>query len=285
MTPEAAFSASQRRGLLVLGLIAMIMQVLLVLDFREQEPLPEEGKRWLANQRTVDSLAKVTGEKKYQLYPFNPNFITDYKGYRLGMSVAEIDRLFAFRKNGKYVNSAAEFQEVTGISDSLLRAMAPYFKFPEWVNRKRRQTVVFAKDERKTIPQRPIDINQATREELMKVYGIGPALSERIIKMREKYGGFVSMEQLELVWGLSAEVIAETRKKFDVLALPEIRKTRINEAGFKEIMQIPYFNYALTKETVAFRSMNNGISSAEDLAKIPDFPVEKLKIISLYLEF
>jgi hypothetical protein len=63
---------------------------------------------------------------KPKIYPFNPNFITDFKGYKLGMSVTEIDRLLAFRKTNRYVNSAAEFQQVTQVSDSLLAQIAPF---------------------------------------------------------------------------------------------------------------------------------------------------------------
>lgn len=49
------------------------------------------------------------------------------------MSVEQIDRLLAYRKQGKFANSPKEFQQVTGISDSLLNAISPYFKFPDWV--------------------------------------------------------------------------------------------------------------------------------------------------------
>jgi hypothetical protein len=48
-----------------------------------------------------------------------------------------LDKLFAFRKQNKYVNSAKEFQEVTGVSDSLLKIMSVNFKFPDWVNKKK----------------------------------------------------------------------------------------------------------------------------------------------------
>ena len=45
------------------------------------------------------------------------------------MSVQEIDRLLAFRKENKYVNSAKEFQEVTKVSDSLLSSMLRFLNF------------------------------------------------------------------------------------------------------------------------------------------------------------
>jgi hypothetical protein len=50
----------------------------------------------------------------------------------------EIDRLLAFRKENKYVNSAKEFQNVTKVSDSLLND-GPYFKFQIGKTKKIRQ--------------------------------------------------------------------------------------------------------------------------------------------------
>ena len=58
-------------------------------------------------------------------YRFNPNFISDFKAYQLGLSVEEADRLFAFRAKGKYANSPKEFQKVTGVNDSLLSLIRP----------------------------------------------------------------------------------------------------------------------------------------------------------------
>ena len=74
--------------------------------------------------REVDSLKQLKlVEQEPKIYPFNPNYITDYKGYSLGMSIEEINRLHAFRAKEQWVNSAKQFQEVTKISDSLLNAL------------------------------------------------------------------------------------------------------------------------------------------------------------------
>ena len=81
----------------------------------------EEEKEWLAFQSKLDSLKENQPIYQQKIYPYNPNFITDYKGYKYGMTVAQLERLFAFRKQNKYVNSAKEFQEVSKVSDSLLK--------------------------------------------------------------------------------------------------------------------------------------------------------------------
>ena len=70
---------------------------------------------------------------------FNPNFIGFYKGYTLGISVQEIERLQRFRASNQWINSESDFQKVSGISDSLINEIAPYFKFPKWVGESRQK--------------------------------------------------------------------------------------------------------------------------------------------------
>jgi DNA uptake protein ComE-like DNA-binding protein len=246
----------------------------------------ESNQEWLAMQSVIDSLKNNRDNDKMIIYPFNPNFITDYKGFKLGMTVEQLDKLFAFRKQNKYVNSANEFQVVTGVSDSLIRVISPYFKFPVWVNQPKKQFSSYSNtsfETKKTIVK--IDINQATQEDLIKVYGIGPALSERILKQKESLGGFVSMEQMQFIWGLSPEVIENLNKYFFITSQPAISKVDINNASIKELAKFPYFNYTIAKEIVTHRSMNGEIKNIEDLTKIKALPNEKIKIIALYLEF
>ena len=282
------FSKSQRIGIFLLLLLVIGFQLIVFfVDFSKIEIENPEEQKWLTIETEIDSLKQEQLNYVPKIYPFNPNFITDFKGYKLGMSTAEIDRLHAFRKTNKYVNSAQEFQAVTKISDSLLKVIAPYFKFPEWVTNKKSNNY-FAydkKDFNKKEKIVQIDINQATAEDLIKVYGIGPALSERILKEKVKFGSFVSMEQLQDVWGLSPEVIENLNKYFKISAIPNVKQIKINDASIKELMQFPYFKYVLVKEIVTFRSMNGEIKNIEDLSKINGFPVDKVKIIALYLEF
>jgi DNA uptake protein ComE-like DNA-binding protein len=49
-------------------------------------------------------------------------------------------------------------------------------------------------------------------------------------------------------------------------------------------MQVPYIKYAVAKSIVTYRSANGDLKIA-DLTNVDGFPSEKLKIITLYLEF
>jgi competence protein ComEA len=47
------------------------------------------------------------------------------------------------------------------------------------------------------------NLNTATPEQLQRIPGVGPALSNRIIEFREKKGGFKRIEELLAIPGIS----------------------------------------------------------------------------------
>ena len=57
----------------------------------------------------------------------------------------------------------------------------------------------------------PLDLNQATKEQLMALPGIGPALAQRIVAWREEHGPFASLDELLEVPGIGEELLATLR--------------------------------------------------------------------------
>jgi len=282
------FNRNQRKGLLAFFILIFLLQgIYFFVSFKDNFIETNENieeTQWLSNQKRIDSLKNIE-KPTYKTYPFNPNFITDFKGYQLGMSVEEIDRLIEFRKTNKYVSSAKEFQQVTKVSDSLLAIISPYFKFPERISNSKKQDKKLNKTEKTTTEIIIKDLNTATQEDLIKIRGIGEKLSERILNYRTKLGAFASTEQLSEVYGLSEEVIEELQKYFIIEDISRLKKIRINELSVKELGIFPYFKYPISKEIVAYRSKNGTIQNIEDLTKIPNFPIDKLEIIAVYLDF
>ncbi|MFN7100931.1 MAG: helix-hairpin-helix domain-containing protein, partial [Flavobacterium sp.] len=92
-----AFTKQQRVGVLILLFLIICLQtVIFFYDWQTDEKVDPREKSWTSLQGAFDTLKSNSSRKVYKVYKFNPNFISDYKGYRLGMSVAEIDRLLAF---------------------------------------------------------------------------------------------------------------------------------------------------------------------------------------------
>ena len=284
------FSKQERSGIFFLLLIIVALQVVFyVVKYTSSN---FEGNLSLDRdtQDKIDALKQNSQQKdSIRIYPFNPNFISDYKGYTLGMSVEEIDRLHVFRAQNKFVNNSYEFQNITKISDSLLEAISPNFKFPEWVKNKsvsqrKIPSATFQKELDAHKDKFQIkDLNSATAEDLKAISGIGEKLALRIIKFRNRLGGFMVEDQLYDVYGLEPDVVNRTVKRFKVLSQPQMEKINVNSASAEEISKLIYIRYNVAANIVEYREVNGSFSSLDELTKIEDFPIDKIHNIKLYL--
>jgi competence ComEA-like helix-hairpin-helix protein len=61
---------------------------------------------------------------------------------------------------------------------------------------------------KKTPPASPVDVNNATAEQLAQIPGIGPGAARSIIQFREKSGPFQRVEDLLAIRGISERKLA-----------------------------------------------------------------------------
>ena len=287
MKSHFQFTRKQRSGILLLLILIFVVQLIyFFVDFSPERADVNDNELELF-QAEIDSLKKVKLENsRPRFYPFNPNFITDYKGYTLGMSNEEIDRLHDFRSKDKWINSRADFQKVTQVSDSLLAEISPYFKFPDWVTnpKPRNNYTSYSKNQRPKTFQQKVDLNTATASQLRRINGIGEKLSARIIAYRTKMGGkFLADVQLQEVYGLSPEVIERVLNEFTVKSAPKVKKINLNEATIDELVLIQYVDYEVAANIIEERTLRDCFKKLEDVLKVKDFPVNKIEIIKLYL--
>ncbi|WP_272973374.1 MULTISPECIES: ComEA family DNA-binding protein [Croceibacter] len=282
MKSHFVFSKSERNGIFLLVTIILVLQLAYWLIPFPKYIAPKDTPELVRFQQKVDSLKQLKiKENTPKQYPFNPNFITDYKGYTLGMSTQEIDRLLAYRKQNKWVNSKKDFQDVTKVSDSLLNTFSHLFKFPDFITNPKKKKV-FAKD-RKLSYKDKIDLNKATALQLQEVYGIGPYYSEKIIAYRTKLNGFSDNVQLKDVYGLEPNVINNILKKFTVKTPVNIKKININTAKVTDLSELPNLNYEIARQIIKYRELNGEFNDINQLKSIAEFPIEKFDRIQLYL--
>jgi len=270
------FTKQQRSGIFVLLVLIVLFQCLYFFaDFTNDEFKDLDQQKIAAFQKEIDSLAFIKKASKYEIRTYNPNFITDYKGYVLGMSVAEIDRLHNFRKLNKYVNSVKEFQKITQVSDSLLLVMSPKFKFPDWVTKKNmssKYSVSYQKD-----------LNRAEAKDIYKATKLEYKLAYRVVNFRKKLNGFLSFDQLNDVYDLTEEDIKKVKQKFVLKTIPNIKKININLASASELAELIYINEYMAVNIVDERVLREGYKNLDELKYVAHFPIEKLDRIKLYL--
>ncbi|HKJ70784.1 MAG TPA: helix-hairpin-helix domain-containing protein [Gammaproteobacteria bacterium] len=66
------------------------------------------------------------------------------------------------------------------------------------------------------IAAEPVNLNQASAEELTGLNGIGDVLAQRIIDYRDANGGFESVDQLAEVKGIGAKTLAELEDRVSI---------------------------------------------------------------------
>ena len=284
------YNKSQRNGVFLLVILIGLLQLLIYIDvFSSDEVIDTNQTELLAFQNQIDSLKAIEIEKrKPKIYPFNPNYITDYKGAQLGMSLQEIDRLLAFRKTNKFINSKEEFQKVTNVSDSLLFKISTNFKFPDWVvKRNHQKSNPLLQRTKQSVHNKKVistnDINKATAKDFKTISGIGVAFSERIIKYRSKLQGFSFESQVDEVWGLDKKLAEKLVSTFKIIEKPRIKKRNVNTVTFKELLRNPYIDYELCKNIFNYRDEVAELQDISELKNIKNFPLDLYDRIVLYL--
>jgi DNA uptake protein ComE-like DNA-binding protein len=276
-SPFYKLNKAQRRGVLWTFILFLGVHLFIKLS---DNPSPTNTNDFVVNkevQHLIDSLMnlKIVSDKvRDSIYPFNPNYISDFKAYQLGISMSAVERIRAYRAAGSYLYSEEDLKQVAGLSDVEMNHIRPYLKLPE--TKKAKNAV---KVKVKT------EINSATAEALQEVYGIGPVLGQRIISLRRQLGGFLIKDQLDDVWGLKPEVQDQLWMHFKMDSVPNVIKQNINGLTIAELSQSPYISVSLASSIVALRTQQDSLTSWHELAAITQIDSIKKARLSLYLSF
>jgi competence protein ComEA len=216
--------------------------------------------KWEEKNDSIDAI-------EIQLFTFNPNTATKEELANLGFPTNLVNRLDNYRsKNGRFVIKS-DLMKLYGMDSSLYVRLYPFIGLPV---EKTIKTFVPTPSEKKPIvaTKEKFDLNLADTTQLIRIYGIGSKLSQRIIKYRNSLGGFISMNQLQEVYGLDSLVVSELNKKAFVSQDFNPNQLSINSTTENELAAHPYISNKLAKAITAYRFQHGNFNSLEDLTKI-----------------
>ncbi|MBK8880676.1 MAG: helix-hairpin-helix domain-containing protein [Haliscomenobacter sp.] len=113
--------------------------------------------------------------------------------------------------------------------------------------------------------------------------GIGPVLASRILKFRQRLGGFAFVDQVRETYGLPDSTFQKIRPCLILTTAP--KKLAINLLGEEEMKSHPYIGYKLAKTLTAYRQHHGPFRSLEDLFPIPVASMEAWEKLEPYLDF
>jgi DNA uptake protein ComE-like DNA-binding protein len=129
-----------------------------------------------------------------------------------------------------------------------------------------------------------LELNNCDSASLESLPGLGPVLSSRIIKYRNLLGGFVTVEQLREVYGLSEE----TYKLVSVMLKADsglVRKIQVNSADYRQLIRLPYLERSEVNSILKYRELMKLIKNINELVENKIITPEKAKKIGPYLSF
>jgi competence protein ComEA len=209
---------------------------------------------------------------------FNPNQLARDKFIQMGLSPLLAKRIVRYREKGGVFRKKEDLLKIYGMDSTWFAIALPWILIPE----KNELKLTFRSGKQPT-PKEKADINIADSLQLVKIYGIGPALSKRIRAYRDKLGGFVSMDQLKEVYGLDTAVVNRIKNKFRVDENFQPQRIPLNTATLDILIQHPYFRRKEASVIIAFRLQHGKFLSVDQLREIQPLTPEWIEKVRPYL--
>ncbi|SDM62100.1 DNA uptake protein ComE [Catalinimonas alkaloidigena] len=231
---------------------------------------PKEATAPTTRQRSV--------RRPLALFPFNPNTLSADSLQLLGFPGWLARRTINYRSKGGQFRIKSDLKRLYDFPDTLYTRLYAYIDLPERRDQPTASTETKyearpTRDfERSTQPlSEPLtafDLNTADTTQLQKVRGIGHVLSNRIVRFRTVMGGFVSLDQMNEVWGLSDEARAELLRYARIAPDFRPRPLLINRAPADSLARHPYIHKGLARVIVSYREQHGPYRHVEDLRNI-----------------
>jgi DNA uptake protein ComE-like DNA-binding protein len=132
----------------------------------------------------------------------------------------------------------------------------------------------------KSRPSEPLDLNMADSTELVRLPGIGAATAMKIIRYRERLGGYTEISQLAEIEGLPDSLM----KWFIITDTIPVSRIAVNKATLAELRRHPYIDFYQARAIVEFRNERGTIKSPEQLSFLEEFTAQDLIRLKPYLD-
>jgi len=289
------FSKSEFNGLILLILIiALLKSFPLIYDY--YKPIEKDDPNLLASiqkititdrERTYYTRGKIEdpkGKPAPKLFRFDPNTIDTERWQLLGLSPKQAQSIVNYRNKGGKFYKPEDLQKMYTITPAMYKKLLPYVGIESRIQPYTGKDFQYEKKEYVKKPFVIVEINQADSAGLVRIKGIGPAFATRILKYRERLGGFYKKEQLMEVYGLDSLKYVEIKDQVSV-SPSAIKTININAADFNVLKNFPYLSYKQINAIIQFRKQHGNYSSVNDLKKVAILVPEVVDKLSPYLSF
>ncbi len=234
-----------------------------------------------------DDAKQKRAAKRDTLFLFDPNTVSLEELVRLGFTERQAAVIGNYRKAGAVFRKPSDFARCYTVSEEMYRRLEHFIRidstrFERRTEQSPKRTpkddqtkplvvndTVSTERESSVGPQKDsvrIELNGADSATLVGVRGIGPLTAGRIVRYRERLGGFVRVEQLLEVRGMLEKNYQQILPQIWVDS-SKIQKIDINFALPFEIGMHPYMTEQILNRLMKYRQLKGGWRSIGDLTE------------------
>ncbi len=206
-------------------------------------------------------------KKQVKLFVFDPNTLNEEGFITLGLPERTARTIINYRNKGGKFRKPEDLRKIYSLKKEDADRIIPYAKIETGGTTYTNNYTPYSKPEYPSKQINIIDINTATVEDWKALPGIGEVLSNRIIKFRDKIGGFASIEQVAKTYGLKDSTF-QLIKPYLKLSAPAVNKININTALENELMECAGISKDIAQAIIIYRKKNGNFQSVDELKKI-----------------
>tara|TARA_B100000508_G_scaffold75230_1_gene58589 strand:+ start:51475 stop:52371 length:897 start_codon:yes stop_codon:yes gene_type:complete len=284
------FSKRARNGALVFLLIFILVAVAprLYRNYFGTEQVEIEISQFNSEEdqdKPKNGLSKYSKPKD----KFDPNEYTVEDWINVGLSEKQSSTILNYLKKGGKLEYKEDLLKLYVVDQELYDILSPMVLLPS-----KSSISDDAKEEVSEIPEESVmvdepefngvvEINSASKEELMRIKGIGKYYAEQIIKKRERLGGIASLDQLKDLYMMTPGKL-DTLSNFIKIDPDNITRIDVNLASKIDLQSHPFINSDVANSIVFIRERYGLYKSLDDLLQSPYIDAEKLEELKPYLK-
>ena len=228
------------------------------------------------------------GGRQAETFPFDPNTADARQLSRLGLKDWQIRNLYKYREAGGVFRKPSDFARLYGLTQMEYDRLRPFIRIGDEVKQARAEheslTEEYHRDTVrypiKMVPGETVRLNIADTMALKHVPGIGSGFARRIVRYRQRLGGFYRVEQLREIDGFP-----ESALSYFELGDVNLRKLDINRLTLEQLKAHPYIGFYRAKAITDYRRLHGPLQSLQQLRLLKEFSAQDIQRLEPYIQY
>ncbi len=216
------------------------------------------------------------------LFNFDPNTLSPDGWKKLGLRDKTIGTIQNYLSKGGRFREPADIKKIWGLFPDEAEKLMPYVQIEKAAGNYSNGQATGSYGTKQPVKSlNPVSVNEADSTAWIALPGIGGTLSSRIIKFRDKLGGFYSIDQVAETFGLPDSTFQQIKPLLQLAG--EVKKININTATLDELKNHPYIKHPVANALVEYKTQHGDYTEVTDIKKIMIITEELYTRLSPYL--